>query len=110
MDPYTTVRLHSGIGYVTPRGRLHGRDQAIWEGRRRRLGQAQLARRAARQVEVTLINTAPMRGKAVLALPQWHEAKFHFMLNPYNWGYVASPNQAKCSCGLVWFLNGGRLS
>ena len=33
---YNAERLHSGIGYITPRDRLEGRDLAIWEGRRRK--------------------------------------------------------------------------
>jgi len=44
---YNTVRLHSGIGYVTPLARLEGRDQKIIEGRRTKLAAAREARRLA---------------------------------------------------------------
>ena len=27
---YNGVRLHKAIGYVSPRARLEGRDEAIW--------------------------------------------------------------------------------
>jgi putative transposase len=46
---YNTVRLHSGIAYVTPQARLEGRDQQILAERRRKLAAARLAREAARQ-------------------------------------------------------------
>ncbi|HEY3789025.1 MAG TPA: hypothetical protein VGL71_09230 [Urbifossiella sp.] len=32
---YNTVRLHSGIGYITPQDKLHGKDQAIFDARDR---------------------------------------------------------------------------
>ena len=44
---YNTVRLHSGIGYITPRDRLLGRGPAIQADRQRKLAQARLARQAA---------------------------------------------------------------
>jgi len=44
---YNTVRLHSGIAYVTPQARLEGRDQQILAERRRKLTVARLAREAA---------------------------------------------------------------
>ena len=44
---YNTVRLHSGIAYVTPQARLEGRDQQILGERRRKLAVARLAREAA---------------------------------------------------------------
>jgi putative transposase len=41
---YNTLRLHSGIGYVTPQARLEGRDQQIVAERRRKLAAARQAR------------------------------------------------------------------
>ena len=50
---YTTVRLHSAIGYVTPEAKLQGRDQEIVAERDRKLEAARERRkekrRAARQ-------------------------------------------------------------
>ena len=43
---YNTVRLHSGLGYITPRDRLLGRGPAIQAERQRKLEQARLARQA----------------------------------------------------------------
>ncbi len=37
---YNTVRLHSAIGYVTPKDKLDGRDQAIHAARDRKLAEA----------------------------------------------------------------------
>jgi len=71
---YTNVGLHAGIGYVMPRERLDGRDQAIWEEGCRKLVEARLARRAARQPQVSVINTPGQRSAAALALAQQHEA------------------------------------
>jgi transposase InsO family protein len=44
VNEYNTVRLHSGIGYVTPQARLEGRDQQILAERRRKLAAARLTR------------------------------------------------------------------
>ena len=45
---YNTVRLHSGIGYLTPHDRLAGRGPTIQAERQRKLSQARLVRQAAR--------------------------------------------------------------
>ena len=44
---YNTVRLHSGIGYLTPQDRLTGRGPLILAERQQKLAQARLARQAA---------------------------------------------------------------
>ena len=44
---YNSLRLHSGIGYVTPQARLEGRDQQIIAERRRKLVAARQARETA---------------------------------------------------------------
>jgi putative transposase len=44
---YNIIRLHSGIGYVTPLARLEGRDQQIMAERRRKLPAASQAREMA---------------------------------------------------------------
>jgi transposase InsO family protein len=46
VNEYNTVRLHSGIAYVTPKARLEGRDQQILANRGRKLATARLAREA----------------------------------------------------------------
>ena len=46
---YNEVRLHSAIGYVTPRDRLEGRQQEIFGARDRKLHQARERRKARRQ-------------------------------------------------------------
>lgn len=50
---YNTVRLHSAIGYVTPRDKLDGRDTAIFADRDRKLTEARERRRQLRQGTVT---------------------------------------------------------
>ena len=47
VNEYNTVRLHSGIAYVTPQARLEGRDQEILAERRRKLSAARLSRNIA---------------------------------------------------------------
>ena len=44
---YNAVRLHSGLGYVTPQAQLEGRDQQIMAERRRKLAAAHQARETA---------------------------------------------------------------
>jgi len=69
VQEYTDVRLHSGIGYVTPRDRLLGREQAIWQERHRKLTEARLARGAARQAEAVEGKLPSLVGEPVLLLP-----------------------------------------
>ena len=46
---YNTERLHSAIGYVTPRDKLAGKEKEIWATRESRLAAAREARQARRQ-------------------------------------------------------------
>jgi putative transposase len=48
---YNTVRLHSAIGYVTPKDRLDGRHRDIFAQRDRKLAQARERRQQQRQAE-----------------------------------------------------------
>ena len=41
---YNEVRLHSAIGYITPRDRLEGRGEQIWAARKRKLAAARQER------------------------------------------------------------------
>ena len=50
---YNTVRLHSAIGYVTPKDKLEGRDKAIFASRDRKLAEARVCRTHLRQRVVT---------------------------------------------------------
>ncbi len=49
VEHYNTVRLHSAIGYVTPKDKLEGRETAIFAERDRKLMEAREGRRAARR-------------------------------------------------------------
>lgn len=49
VEHYNDVRLHSAIGYVTPRDRLEGRQQQVWQERDRKLTAARERRKAQRQ-------------------------------------------------------------
>lgn len=49
VEHYNDVRLHSAIGYVTPRMRLEGKQQEIWDERDRKLAAARQRRQAQRQ-------------------------------------------------------------
>jgi putative transposase len=46
---YNTVRLHSAIGYVTPKDKLEGKDKQIFQERDRKLEAAREKRKAARK-------------------------------------------------------------
>jgi transposase InsO family protein len=49
VEHYNTVRLHSAIGYVTPKDRLDGRHEVIFAERDRKLAAAREQRKAKRQ-------------------------------------------------------------
>jgi len=49
VDHYNTVRLHSAIGYLTPKDKLDGRDTEIFAARDRKLAAAREQRRQQRQ-------------------------------------------------------------
>lgn len=49
VEHYNTVRLHSALGYVTPKDRMEGRHEAIQEARDRKLEEAREARRQRRE-------------------------------------------------------------
>jgi transposase InsO family protein len=49
VEQYNTVRLHSAIGYVTPKDKLEGRGQEIFANRDRKLEAAREARKQRRK-------------------------------------------------------------
>jgi putative transposase len=49
VEHYNAVRLHSAIGYVTPKDKLEGREALIFAGRDRKLEQARQRRKENRQ-------------------------------------------------------------
>ena len=51
VEHYNTVRLHSAIGYVTPKDKLEGRDTDIFAERDRKLAEARERRKQLRQAE-----------------------------------------------------------
>ena len=52
VNEYNTVRLHSGLGYITPKDRLQGREQIIQAERQRKLAQARVARQVAHRTAI----------------------------------------------------------
>ena len=65
VQEYNENRLHSAIGYLTPRDRLEGREEQIWAGRNRKLAAAQAERRQAHR----LSKLAPAPPRPVEAAP-----------------------------------------
>ncbi len=59
VEHYNDVRLHSAIGYVTPRDRLEDRQQTIWQERDRKLAAARERRKAHRQAQKIGIKSVP---------------------------------------------------
>ena len=49
VEHYHTVRLHSAIGYITPRDMLEGRQQEIFRQRDERLEAARVWRKVRKQ-------------------------------------------------------------
>jgi transposase InsO family protein len=56
---YNEVRLHSAIGYITPRDKLEGRAEQIFAERDRKLHEARESRKARRQEARSLSCGAP---------------------------------------------------
>jgi len=52
VDHYNNVRLHSALGYVTPKDKLHGREIAIFAARDRKLEAAREARQQRRDKNI----------------------------------------------------------
>ena len=63
---YNTVRLHSAIGYVTPKDRLEGRDKDIFDQRDGKLAEAREHRKQARQAR-----TASPSGPTTVVCSDW---------------------------------------
>jgi len=59
VEHYNTVRLHSAIGYVTPKDKMDGRDSAIFAERDRKLEAAREQRKARRAAARTVTQTEP---------------------------------------------------
>jgi transposase InsO family protein len=59
-ERYNTVRLHQGIGYVTPDDEHHGRGPAIREARADGLAQARANRMATRRAQTRHNRTQPV--------------------------------------------------
>ena len=61
VEYYNTVRLHSAIGYITPKDKLEGKEKAIFAERDRKLAEARERRKAQRQAarETALATTGP---------------------------------------------------
>jgi putative transposase len=65
---YNEIRLHSAIGYITPRDRLLGLGERIWADRKRKLAAARRARREAHR-STSPLNPAPLpRPQAAVAV------------------------------------------
>jgi hypothetical protein len=62
---YNNVRLHSAIGYVTPKDKLEGRDKDIFAERDRKLAEARERRRQQRQAAHQQRSTAPPARPAI---------------------------------------------
>jgi putative transposase len=61
VEHYHTVRLHSAIGYVTPKDKLDGRDPEIFNARDRKLAEARERRKQQRQASSQVPAQPPTR-------------------------------------------------
>lgn len=55
VDEYNNKRLHSAIGFVTPRDRLLGLDKQIWEERKIKLNNAKAKREEGNQISTNTV-------------------------------------------------------
>ena len=74
---YNTVRLHAGIGYVTPDDEHNGPGDALRQGRRDGLDAARLARLAYRQNQQGRNDEAPGPGWVFIRRPASLTQKHH---------------------------------
>jgi hypothetical protein len=51
VEYYNTVRLHSALGYITPKDKLEGNEQTIFQERDRKLEDARERRKLKRRIE-----------------------------------------------------------
>jgi putative transposase len=56
---YNTIRLHSAIGYVTPKTKLEGRDKEIFDARDHKLAEARERRKLLRQNQAKATRPTP---------------------------------------------------
>jgi putative transposase len=63
---YNTTRLHSAIGYIAPKDKLEGRDQAIHEERDRKLDEARERRKRIRQTQPPPEKTKPVASRPAI--------------------------------------------
>ena len=59
---YNTKRLHSAIGYITPKDKLEGREKEIFEQRDRKLALAREKRKAKRKEVRKLLTSSTCQG------------------------------------------------
>jgi putative transposase len=61
VERYNTVRLHSAIGYITPKDKLEGREKEIFAARDRKLAEARERRKTLRQTHRDQAELPPAR-------------------------------------------------
>jgi transposase InsO family protein len=59
VEHYNNVRLHSAIGYITPKDKLEGREKAIFDERDRKLEEARERRKAKRNAAAAQAEPGP---------------------------------------------------
>lgn len=67
VEEYNNTRLHSAIGYIAPRDKLHGREQQLWALRDSRLAAARELRRQRRAQLRQMPQTASTEGSCCVA-------------------------------------------
>jgi putative transposase len=62
VDYYNTIRLHSAIGYITPKDKLKGNEKIIFQQRDRKLEEARERRKLKRRTQIRPTNIQKTTG------------------------------------------------
>jgi len=94
---YNEVRLHSAIGYITPKDKLEGREQEIWKQRDEQLENARKWRANQRRSAAAKQMVESLVAKWSVSLRAWNKKRvalsksLHFHIHIHSSGRCHAP-------------------